>query len=701
MQRLGKLLIAALVVAPVLHAQTTAASRPVRRAMTFNDFAAVKNVSDPQLSPSGLRILYAVRTTDLSRNRRSTVTYMSAIDGSGKRRFPDDSTNATEARWSPDGNSIAYVAGGQLWIADASGANKRQLTTVQGGASGPVWSRTGDKIAFVSGVYPSCTDDACNVSRAKADEENPVKARVTDRLMYRHWNAWQDSTRAHLFVVPVNGGAATDITAGAWYDVPPGPFGGSEGYSFSPDGKELAFTAKDAGREDAWSTDVNLYTVPATGGTPRVITASNRGADANPVYSPDGRWIIYSSQQRGGFEADRGRLMAYDRATGTSSELLPNWDASADAYQFTASGDAIYIESADKAQQKIFRITRSGTGFTNTPQVIVATDHNASLSISRDGRTLAWSQDAVERPAEIFVATVSPTVPRRGAVVTSGPRQLTHENDALLAQLALNPAEEFWFKGADGAKVQGLLIKPPNWEPGKKYPVLFLIHGGPQGAWFDQWHSRWNFSMFASPGFAVVAVNPRGSTGYGQRFVDEISRDWGGKVFTDLFNGLDAALAANPWMDSTRMGAAGGSYGGYAVNWIAGHPEANRFKALFTHAGVWNLENMYGATEEIWFPEWEYGGPYWDPKLMESQYRRFSPHMFAGNLHVPHLVATGELDYRVPYYENIALFTALQRLNVPSRLIVFPDEGHWIGKPKNQELWWREVLGWFRTYLKP
>lgn len=665
------------------------------RPMTFADFAAVKNVSDPQISPSGLRVLYSVRTTDLNANRRTTVTYIQAIDGSGKRRFPDDSTNATEARWSPDGTRVAYVAGGQIWLADANGANKQKLSAKAAGADGPVWSPTGDKIAFVAGVYPFCRDEACNEARAKQDENNVVKAHVADRLMYRHWTAWQDSTRSHLFVVSTNGGAPIDVTSGAWYDVPPGPFGGSEGYAISPDGQEVAYTAKDAGREDAWSTDLNLYVVPSIGGQPKIITAANKGADQNPVYSPDGKWILYSSQARAGFESDRSRLMAFDRSNGTSVELLPNWDRSADAYAFSASGDAIYIQTADAGRNKIFRIARTRAGWSDSPQLITGTGNNGSLSLSRDGRTLAWAQDATERPAEIYVATVS----SRG--VTSGPRQLSHENDALLSQLRLYPVQDFWFKGADGASVQGFLLKPPQWEPGKKFPVMFLIHGGPQGAWFDQWHSRWNFQMFASPGFAVVAINPRGSTGYSQKFVDEISLDWGGKVVTDLFNGLDAALAANPWLDSTRMGAAGGSYGGYMTNWIAGHPEANRFKALFTHAGVWNLENMYGATEEIWFPEWEYGGPYWDPKAMETQYRKWSPHLFAANLHVPHLVATGELDFRVPYYENLSLFTALQKQGVPSKLIVFPDEGHWIQKPKNQELWWGQVLDWFRTYLKP
>jgi dipeptidyl aminopeptidase/acylaminoacyl peptidase len=317
--------------------------------------------------------------------------------------------------------------------------------------------------------------------------------------------------------------------------------------------------------------------------------------------------------------------------------------------------------------------------------------NNGMPSISRDGKTIAFMRDAVERPGEVYVATV-------GATGATGIRQLTHENDALVAQLKLSPAEDFWFKGANGDSVQGMLIRPPNWEAGKKFPVLFLIHGGPQGAWLDQWHGRWNFSLFASPGFGVIAINPRGSTGYGQKFVDEITKDWGGKVYTDLMNGLDAALARNPWLDSTRMGAAGGSYGGYMANWIAGH--STRFKALFSHAGVYNLENMYGATEEIWFPDWEYGGPYWDKTAMETQYRVFSPHLFAGNFKTPMLVVAGELDYRVPYYESVSLFTALQRQNIPSRLIIFPDEGHWINKPLNQRLWWNEALGWFQKYLR-
>ncbi|MDO8500231.1 MAG: S9 family peptidase [Gemmatimonadaceae bacterium] len=664
-----------------------------KRPMTFDDLAAVRGVSDPQVSPSGTLVLYAARTADVPANRRSTATFLvSSAGGGAAKQFPSANVKASEARWSPDGRQVTYITGGQLWLADADGTGARQLTKLSGGASGPVWSPKSDRIAFVSSVYPDCADDACNASRSQAEEANPVKAHIADNLMYRHWTAWAGDTRSHLFVVGTASGAPVDVTRGVKYDVPPGPFGGSEGYAFSPDGEELAYTAKDQGREDAWSTDINVYTVSAGGGTPAVITLANKGADVNPVYSPDGRSIIYQSQARAGFESDRGRLMAYDRASRTSKELLPSWDATADAYGFTAAGDAIYISTADASRNKIYRITRTGTGWTSRPELVVGTMNNSSLSLSRDGRTMAWVRDAVDHPAEIYVSATS----GRGAPVI---RQLTHENDALIAQLALHPAEFFWFKGANGDSVQGMLVRPAQWQPGRKYPVLFLIHGGPQGAWFDQWHGRWNFSLFASRGMAVVAINPRGSTGYGQKFVDDISRDWGGKVYTDLMNGLDAALARNNWLDSTRMGAAGGSYGGYMTNWIEGH--STRFKALFTHAGPFNLENMYAATEELWFPEWEYGGPSWDKTAMDTQYRVWSPHLYAANFRTPMLIVHGELDYRVSYYEGVSMFTALQRQGVPSRLIVFPDEGHWIGKPLNQKLWWGEVLGWFEKYLRP
>jgi len=667
-----------------------------KRAITFDDFAAVRAVADPQVAPDGRSVLYSLRTTDVGANRRTGKTFMAAVAGGAPHIFPADEVNASEARWSPDGRRVVYVAGGQLWIADADGGNRSQVTKLNGGATGPVWSPTGSLIAFTTGVYPDCTTDACSASRDSAAAANPVKAHIANELMFRHWNAWDNGTRSHLFVVAPDGSGMRDLTPGVRYDVPPGPFGGSEGYAFSPDGQEMTYTAKNAGRADAWSTDINLYVVPTSGGAPTVITAANLGADQNPVYTPNGRFIAYASQRRAGFESDRWRLMLYERVTKTTRELLPSWDRNADAYFFAPDMSALYVNTTDAGREKLYRFAleqgTAGAGLVKPrgPTIVVGDHNNAAFTLSADGRTLAWVRDAADQPAEVYSAAVTPN----GQADT---HQVTHENDSLVARLAVNPVEDFWFRGAGGDSVQGFIVKPPQWQTGRKYPTVLLIHGGPQGAWLDQWHSRWNYQMFAANGFALVIVNPRGSTGYGQRFVDDVSKGWGGKVYTDLMNGLDAALARYAWMDRSRLGAAGGSFGGYMVDWIAGH--STRFKALVSHAGPFNLENMNTATEELWFPEWEYGGDFWNPAAMREQYRVYSPHLYAKNFKTPTLVTGGELDFRVPYTEDLSMFTALQRQGVASRLVIFPDEGHWVLKPQNQRLWWSEVQSWLVKYL--
>ncbi|HEX7020967.1 MAG TPA: S9 family peptidase [Gemmatimonadaceae bacterium] len=666
-----------------------------KHVLTFEDFVGMRAVGDPQPSPDGATILYSVRTADVTANRRTTRTYAIPTAGGSPRQFPSDDANVAEARWSLDGKHVAFITGDQLWVSDADGGNRRQLTTLNGGATGPAWSPASDMIAFTSGVYPECTTDACNAAKDKAKADSKVKAHIADQLMFRHWTAWDEGTRSHLFVVPVNGGAPRDLVPGARYDIPPGPFGGSEGYAFSPDGKEIAYTAKDQGRADAWTTDLNLYTIAVAGGQPTVITASNRGADQNPVYSPDGKYIAYSSQKTPGYESDRARLMLYDRASKTSRELLPTWDRNADAYFFAPDMHAIYVNTTDAAREKLYRFALESTpsGVKAAPaQVVVGEHNNAGVAMSQDGRTLVWLRDAAERPAEVWAASTGAL-----AMSPNAAHAVTHENDAAVSQLALNPAEDFWFTGADGAREQGFVIKPPNWQSGRKYPVILLIHGGPQGAWLDQWHGRWNYQMFAATGAGLVIINPRGSTGYGQKFVADVSKHWGSTPYTDLMRGLDAALARNSWMDRSALGAAGGSYGGYMVDWIAGH--TNRFKALVSHAGPFNLENMATATEELWFPDWEYVGPFWNPTAMATQYRVYSPHLYVKNFKTPTLVTGGELDFRVPYTEDLSMFTALQRMNVPSRLVIFPDEGHWIGKPQNQRLWWNEVQGWLEKYL--
>src|SRR4029078_6436565 len=419
-----------------------------------------------------------------------------------------------------------------------------------------------------------------------------------------------------------------------------------------------------------------------------------KGADHTPVYAPDGRFIGLASQARAGFESDRWRLMIYDRSAKTMRELLPDWDRNADAYIWAPDMSALYVQTTDAGRDKLYRVALDKGASAikaSAPKLLIGDHNNTAFALSHDGNSIAWVRDATEAPAEVQSANVSAAGVALAHVVT-------HENDALVAQLAVNPAEDFWFTGANGSKVQGFLVKPPNWQAGKKYPAILLIHGGPQGAWLDQWHGRWNYQMFAATGSALIIINPRGSTGYGQKFVDDVSQGWGGKVYTDLMSGLDSALAKNPWIDRNALGAAGGSFGGYMVNWIAGH--SNRFNALVSHAGPFNLENMATATEELWFPDWEYGGPFWNSKAMETQYRVYSPHLYVKNFKTPTLVTGGELDYRVPYTEDLSMFTALQRMNVPSRLVMFPDEGHWIGKPQNQRLWWGEVQGWVQKYLE-
>jgi dipeptidyl aminopeptidase/acylaminoacyl peptidase len=669
------------------------AQQPARRVMSFADFSAVRAVSDPQVSPDGRMVLYAARTTDVAANRRTTRTYLIPAAGGEPRQFPDARTNVSEARWSPDGAHVAYISGGQLWLADSSGANPRQLTTLSTGASGPVWSPTGDRIAFVSSVYPECADDACNAARAQAADTSKVKAHITETLMYRHWVAYDEGTRSHLFVVGVGGTGLRDLTPNARYDVPPGPFGGSEGYALSPDGREAAFTAKDQGRAEAWTTDVNVYVVPTDGSVaPQPITAANAGADQNPVYTPDGKWIVYASQARGGFESDRFRLMVYDRSAKRAKELAPGWDRWAETYLVTPDSRHLIIGTGNQGRDAYYQASLDAAAGVTRPTLLIEGMNNTALSLSADGRTIAWMRDAANRPGEVWTAAL--TSDRTLAV--QHPAQLTHENDALVAQLSLNPAEDFWYRGANGDSVHGFVVKPPNWEAGKKYPLLLLIHGGPQGAWFDAWGSRWAPQMFASGGYGVVMLNPHGSTGYGQKFVDAVSKDWGGKTYVDLMRGVDAALAKNKWLDSTRMAAAGGSYGGYMANWLEGH--TNRFKAIVSHAGVFNLEAMAGATEEQWFVDWEFGN-WWDPTAMASQFRKYSPHLYASKFKTPMLVFHGELDYRVPYTEGLSLFTALQRQNVPSRLVLFPDEGHWILKPQNSQLWWKEMHSWLGKYL--
>jgi dipeptidyl aminopeptidase/acylaminoacyl peptidase len=465
--------------------------------------------------------------------------------------------------------------------------------------------------------------------------------------------------------------------------------GETEAISFAPDSQEIAFTAN-TDKDEALSTNGDVFTVAVTAGpgssaaTPKRIT-DNPGNDWGPVYSPDGKSIAYRAQPTPGFEADRWRLMLYDRASGKRTNLTEKFDGSIGGFAWSPDSKAIFFETEEQGEEPIYAMLAAEG---STPRKVIGDGFNADLALSRDGRTIVFTRTSLTAPPEVFSAAAD------GRDI----RQITHQNSALLAQLDMPKMEPLWYAGADGTQVEEFVVRPPNFDESKKYPLLLLVHGGPQSPWNDAWGYRWNPEVMATPGYVVILPNPHGSPGYGSRFTEEVSKDWGGKVYTDVMAGVDAAVAKFPFIDGTRVAAAGGSYGGFMMDWIATHTD--RFKCLISHAGPYDARSMYGATEELWFEEWEYGGTPWgDPKL----YDVWSPEKNAaalGKFKTPTLVIGGERDYRVPYTQDLEFFTALQRQGVPSKLVIFPDEGHWVLKPQNSELWYRTFLDWLATYLK-
>ncbi len=663
---------------------------PAQRPFNFSDMMKVRRVSDPQISPDGRTLAFVIGDVDMNANRVINQIYsiQTSSPNSVPKQLTTGTTSSSAPRWSPDGRKIAYTTGGQIWTMDADGGDKRQVTRISSGAANPVWSPDGRVIAFNSDVYPECTNDQCNEAEDRRLEGSKVQAKVTERLLFKHWNEWRDRKRTHVFIVPSTGGVATDFTPGD-FDSP--PYGASSGvdYAFSPDSRELAFI-RNFEKVEATSTNSDIVVRTLTNQNEKNITVSNRGYDASPVFTPDGKYILYRSQATATFEADRWRIMRYNRATGETVELTRGFDQQVDEMTLSPDGRTIYFTAGTRGYSPIYSVPLEPDfrlRIATHVKPLFNDAYASGLNVAPDG-SIVFLSSSMKSPAEIYRINAD----------GSGRASLTIINESIMRFFPLADAESIESKGALNVPVQGWIIKPGFFEAGRKYPLIVLIHGGPQGAWGDNWGYRWNPQIFANAGYVVYMPNPRGSTGFGQKFVNDISGDWGGKAFIDIKNGVAEVLRTKDYIDKNRIGAAGASYGGYMVDWLLGHNNDPRFKfnAFVSHAGVYNLESMATATEEIWFPNWEFKGMPWENPTM---YARWSPHKFAQNFNTPTLVTAGELDFRVPVDQSLQLYTTLQLRGVPSKLIIFPDEGHWILKPQNSEFWYRNVLDWFDKHL--
>ena len=653
-----------------------------KHAITVDDLWNMKRIGSYDIAPNGYKIVFDLTTYDMEENKGQTNIWLINSDGTNPKLIIE---SASTPSFLNDGSKIQYSKKEQIFISNIDGTDEKQLTDFYSGVSGAELSIDQGNLLFSSQVYADCTTQECNEKKDVERKESKVKAEIFTELMYRHWNDWRGPKISHLFMFNIENNIYTDLTLNSKSDVPPLALGSSKDFSFSPTGTEVAFSMNPdpilATSTNNEIFTINLAEVKENEKTPYKKISTSAGNDNHPVYSPDGKYLAYCSMERAGFEADKQRIMLYNRITEETINLTGNYDLSAGQIVWAKDSKSIYFTAANKIYNSIFKIEVTSKLISTVVESVVA----SSLMLSSDGKTLYFKNQKSTLPYEIFAVNTD----------KSSFRKITDVNGKLLSTIEMNNVETFWCEGAEEAKVQSILLKPPFFESSKKYPMMFLIHGGPQGHWEDDFHYRWNLQMFASQGYVVVATNPRGSTGYGQKFTDEISGDWGGKPYVDLMNSYDYAVNNYSYIDKENTFASGASYGGYMINWIEGHTD--RFNALVCHAGVFNLTSMYGTTEELWFPEWENGGTPWENRAL---YEKWSPHMFVENFKTPMLVAHGANDFRVPFGQAMELFTALQKMNVESKLLYFPDEYHFVTKPQNAKLWWNTIYEWLDQHKK-
>ncbi|MBL8814015.1 MAG: S9 family peptidase [Planctomycetaceae bacterium] len=704
-----------LLIPPTFAQEKTQAVAMTKRAMTVDDLFAFQRVGAPTLSPDGTGVCYASsEITDAKNNKSVSRLWLVPTDGSlPARQLTNPAAKDMNPKWSPDGRWILFESTRsgslQLWAISPFGGEARQLTSLSTGAGTAVWAPNSRHIAFVSAVYPEFSalpfkeSDAKNKAKADEIEASPVKARVFKKLFYRHWDSYVEDKRQHLFVIDLTEETPGELKAGEPRDVTPGDrdsyptsttFSGTQDFAFSPDGSHLIFTAVPKENE-AWNTNYDLCRVPVTGGTTEweTLTTKSSAADGLPTFSPAGNKIAFRSQRKPGYEADKWEVMIAScnpdgSLTSDPVSLTSQIDLSFDEILWRNDGQLI-VTAEQKGSKPVFGLA------INKPNELEKTQSTgtcANLSLSADGQILICNNSRMTFPNEVFSTFLEKDVM---ASKTPG-LNLSRANAKLLEQLDLAEPTSVSVKGADGDPMQMWVVTPPGFDKTKKWPLAYLVHGGPQGAWMDGWSFRWNPMIWAAQGYVVAAPNPRGSTGFGQRYTDQISGDWGGRCYIDLMAGLEF-LEQQSFVDTDRMFSAGASFGGYMMNWFQGH--TTKFKTLVTHCGVYNFESMYTTTEELWFDEYEHGGPPWGPN--RESYERHSPHRYAANFKTPMLIIHNDLDFRVPVSEGQQLFTALQRQGIPSKFINFPDEGHWVLKPANSHYWHSEIFSWLKEYCPP
>ncbi|MGA2887724.1 MAG: S9 family peptidase [Terracidiphilus sp.] len=725
-------LAVACLLVPSYSAQT--ASAPAKRPMTFDDLMKMRRLGDTAVSPDGKWLAYSVTTVNLDQNTKTPELFIQPIAGGDAKPLTVAQPRDSGVQFAPDGHSVLFLSGReggqQIWLADFDGStgmtsNTKKLTGISTEADNAIWSPDGNSVLFTSTVYPDCpaitpmdggVGDKCNADRDAAAAASNVKAQIFTHLLYRHWDHYTGEKRSHLFLATVASGAVRDLTPNDPHDVPPFSLdGGGCGCDFAPDSKELAFT-ENIDPEPAISISAKIFTLDlANPAAKPVAISTSLGGNFNPAYSPDGKYIAWRSQERAGYESDKFGIVLYDRdAKTTVTNLWPNFPNWVDEFVWV-DREHILFTSGEKGEAPIYETNITEDDLKRFGKV-AGEWSNVRLILVKGYPYILGTLVRVDHPSEVVLGNalemndsarkirVFPNGNRPNEDLTSvsyEPQEITHLNDALLAQLDLPKMESFWFEAADKTKVEGFIIRPPGFDPAKKYPVKFLIHGGPQGAWGDMWSYRWNAELFAANGYVVVMINPRGSTGYGQDFVDGVNGDWGGKPFTDLMQGLDYAEQHYPFIDKSRECALGASYGGYMANWVLGHTD--RFKCIVSHDGMFDPESAYGTTEELWFNEWEFKGMPWDyygKPDADNPFRKWSPAMSAKNFKTPTLVIHSQLDYRLDVSEGFQLFTTLQRLKVPSKMLYFPDEGHWVLKPQNSRLWYKTVNDWVDEWTK-